>query len=74
MSKPQAGACVWVRSDGSVKRGTILVVADEGGYLAGNDTGVTIVLDGGTSVVATTLASRGTIWDLDGEAAAGGTT
>jgi hypothetical protein len=74
MLEPKAGARVWVRSDGSVKRGTISVVADDGGYLAGNDPGVTIVLDGGTSVVATTVASRGTIWDLDGEAAVGGTT
>jgi hypothetical protein len=74
MSEPKAGARVWVRSNGSVERGTIAVVADDGGYLAGNDPGVTIVVDGGTSVVATTLASRGTIWDLDGEAAASGTT
>ena len=74
MSEPKAGARVWIRSDGSVKRGTISIVADDGGYLAGDDTGVTIVLDGGKCVVATTLASRGAIWDLDREVAAGGTT
>jgi len=74
MSKPLAGARVWVCFEGSVQRGTISVVNDEGGYLTGTDAGVTIVLDGGTSVVATTLASRGTFWDLSGETAAGRTT
>jgi hypothetical protein len=74
MSEPKAGARVWVRSNGSVERGTIAVVADDGGYLAGNDPGVTIVVDGGTSVVATTVAARGSVWDFESAGATGGTT
>ena len=40
MSKLEAGARVWVRFDGSVQRGTISVVSDEGGYLTGTDAGI----------------------------------
>ena len=74
MSKPQERARVWVRSEGSVKRGTVTVVEEESGYRTGDNAGVTIVLEGGTCVVAVPVSARGTIWDFDGETGTGGTT
>jgi len=74
MSEPKAGARVWVRCDGSVKRGTISTVRHRTDQLASDDVGVTIVLDGATSVVATTVAARGSVWDFDSAAAKGSTT
>jgi hypothetical protein len=74
MSNPQAGERVWVRFDGSVKRGTISTVRQKDGQLIRDDAAVTIVLDGGTSVVATTVAARGAVWDFDTARATGGTT
>ena len=64
MSKPQAAARVWVRSEGSVKRGTVSIVEDESGYVTGDNASVTIVLEGGTCVAAVPLSARGTIWEL----------
>jgi len=61
-----------VRSEGSVKRGTVSV--NESGYLTGDNAGVTIVLESGTCVVAVPVSARGTIWDFDGETATAGTT
>ena len=74
MPEPKAGARVWVRCEGSIQRGTVSTVRHRDGQLAGDDAGVTIVLDGGATVVATTVAQRGNSWDFDNEAATRGTT
>jgi len=74
MSEPKAGARVWVRFDGSVRRGTISTISQRDNQLTSDDAGVMIVLDGGISVVATTVAARGTVWDFDTAGATGGTT
>jgi len=74
MSEPKAGARVWVRFDGSVRRGTISTISQRDNRLTSDDAGVMIVLDGGTSVVATTVAARGAVWDFDIAGATGGTT
>ena len=68
MAESKSGARVWIHcDDGSTQRGTISIVNGNNGGFA-NDTGVMIVLDGGTTVVATTVAQRGELWDFDNEA------
>jgi len=74
MWEPKTGGRVWVRFEGSVKRGTISTIRHRNHQLTSDDADVTIVLDGGTSVVATTVAARGAVWDFDAAGATGGTT
>jgi len=74
MSEPKAGARVWVRFEGSVQRGTISTINQRHNQLTSDDAGVMIVVEGGRSVVATTVAARGAVWDFDTVGATGGRT
>ena len=60
---PTKGARVWVRVDGKTRCGAITSEPGESHFL--NCQGVVIVLDGGTTIIATTDATRGTQWDLE---------
>jgi len=74
MSEPKAGVRVWVRFEGSVQRGTISTINQRHNQLTSDDAGVMIVVEGGRSVVATTVAARGAVWDFDTAGATGGRT
>jgi hypothetical protein len=61
-----AGVRVWVKTDGTVRQGVVSSVSEPSGVL-GNQPLVTILLDDGGGVVATSLTTRGELWDVAGE-------
>jgi hypothetical protein len=58
-----AGSRVWVKSGEEKQYGTIESIAVTQGFLAMKGSMV-ILMDDGHRVLATTMASRGTAWDL----------
>ena len=58
-----AGARVWVKNADTVQFGVVQTTTPSAGYFA-IEGSLVIVLDGGRGVVATTITSRGTIWDV----------
>ena len=68
MQEVSAGSRVWVKDDDKVHFGVIQTISIWRGYFAIKGS-LIIVLDGDYEVVATTMADRGTIWDLLPESA-----
>ena len=60
-----AGARVWVKTDGTVRQGVVSSVGATG--ILENEPLVTILLDDAAGVVATSLSTRGELWDVAGE-------
>jgi hypothetical protein len=58
-----AGARVWVKNADAVQFGVIQTLAPSAGYFRAEGS-LVIVLDDGRGVVATTMTSRGTRWDV----------
>jgi hypothetical protein len=58
-----AGSRVWVKNDDQVQFGVIKTFAITSDYFSAKGSMV-IVMDDGHRVVATTMATRGTVWDL----------
>lgn len=58
-----AGARVWVKNADTVQLGVVQTIAPSAGYFR-SEGALVIVLDDGRGVVATTMASRGTRWDV----------
>ena len=68
MQEVSAGSRVWVKDDDKVHFGVIQTISKWRGYFTIKGS-LIIVLDGDYKVVATTMADRGTIWDLLPESA-----
>jgi hypothetical protein len=58
-----AGARVWVKNADTVQFGVVQTIAPSAGYFR-SEGALVIVLDDGRGVVATTMTSRGTRWDV----------
>jgi len=61
-----AGSRVWVKQNDEVQFGVVQTIATTAGYFA-NKGSMVIVMDDGHSVLATTMAGRGTTWDVVAE-------
>jgi hypothetical protein len=68
MQEVSAGSRVWVKDEDKVHSGVIQTISKWHGYFTIKGW-LIIVLDGDYKVVATTMADRGTIWDLLPESA-----
>jgi hypothetical protein len=58
-----AGSRVWVKDNNQVQFGVIETIATTSGYFT-NTGSMVIVMDDGRRVLATTMAARGTTWDV----------
>jgi hypothetical protein len=58
-----AGSRVWVKNGDELQLGVIETIGTWNGYFKSGGS-LVIRLDSGTSVVATTMAARGTTWDV----------
>jgi hypothetical protein len=63
MTGVSAGSRVWVKENDEVQFGVIETIATTSGYFSTKGSMV-IVMDDGHRVLATTMAARGTIWDV----------
>jgi hypothetical protein len=66
MSGISAGSRVWIKQNDEVQFGVIQTIATTTGYFTTKGSMV-IVMDGGHSVLATTMAGRGKTWDVVAE-------
>jgi hypothetical protein len=68
MRKISAGSRVWIKENDEVQFGVIETISTTSGYFTSNGSMV-IVMDGGQRILATSMAARGTTWDVvNGEA------
>ena len=58
-----AGSRVWVKNGDKLQFGVIETIGTWNGYFK-SEGSLVILLDSGTSAVATTIAVRGTTWDV----------
>jgi hypothetical protein len=58
-----AGSRVWIKENDEVQFGVIETIATTSGYFT-NKGSMVIVMDGGHRILATTMAARGTTWDV----------
>jgi len=67
MANLEVGTRVWVRRDGTIDRGVIARLSTTLDDLGRRRGSVTIVLDAGTTAVATTTEACGTLWGFEDE-------
>jgi hypothetical protein len=58
-----AGSRVWIKENDEVQFGVIATIATTSGYFTSKGSMV-IVMDGGHRILVTTMAARGTTWDV----------
>ena len=63
MRKLSAGSRVWIKNGNELQFGVIETIGSWNGYFKVEGS-LVIRLEGGNGVVATTMAARGTTWDV----------
>ena len=63
MRRISAGSRVWIKENDEVQFGVIETISTTSGYFTRKGSMV-IVMDGGQRILATSIAARGTTWDV----------